>query len=119
MSLVHVLEHLDSPASLGHSISGAFIATLYGVGSANLIFLPISNKLKELSQRRGRLPRDAARGRSSRSRPATTRACSPRSSRRTSIPPSARNAEAAAAAPQRAERRLAERRPSAEVAHGP
>jgi chemotaxis protein MotA len=49
MSLVHVLENLDSPASLGHSIAGAFIATLYGVGSANLIFLPISNKLKELS----------------------------------------------------------------------
>lgn len=49
MSLVHVLENLDSPASLGHSIAGAFIATLYGVGSANLVFLPISNKLKELS----------------------------------------------------------------------
>ena len=49
MSLVHVLENLDSPSSLGHSIAGAFIATLYGVGSANLIFLPISNKLKELS----------------------------------------------------------------------
>jgi chemotaxis protein MotA len=47
MALVHVLEHLDAPASLGKSISGAFIATLYGVGSANLIFLPIANKLKE------------------------------------------------------------------------
>ena len=49
MSLVHVLENLDSPSSLGHSIAGAFIATLYGVGSANLVVLPISNKLKELS----------------------------------------------------------------------
>jgi chemotaxis protein MotA len=49
MSLVHVLEHLDQPGSLGKSISGAFIATLYGVGSANLLFLPISNKLKEIS----------------------------------------------------------------------
>ncbi len=49
MSLVHVLENLDSPSSLGHSIAGAFIATLYGVGSANLVFLPIANKLKELS----------------------------------------------------------------------
>jgi len=49
MSLVHVLENLDSPAALGHSIAGAFIATLYGVGSANLVFLPIANKLKELS----------------------------------------------------------------------
>ena len=33
----------------GHSIAGAFLATLYGVGSANLVFLPVSNKLKELS----------------------------------------------------------------------
>jgi chemotaxis protein MotA len=49
MSLVHVLENLDNPASLGHSIAGAFLATLYGVGSANLVFLPVANKLKELS----------------------------------------------------------------------
>jgi chemotaxis protein MotA len=49
LSLVHVLENLSNPASLGHSIAGAFLATLYGVGSANLIFLPVSNKLKELS----------------------------------------------------------------------
>src|SRR6185295_8182998 len=49
MSLVHVLENLSNPGSLGHSISGAFIATLFGVGSANLVFLPIANKLKELS----------------------------------------------------------------------
>jgi len=49
LSLVHVLENLSSPAILGHSIAGAFLATLYGVGSANLVFLPVSNKLKELS----------------------------------------------------------------------
>jgi chemotaxis protein MotA len=49
MSLVHVLENLSDPSSLGHSIAGAFIATLYGVGTANLLFLPISNRLKELS----------------------------------------------------------------------
>jgi chemotaxis protein MotA len=49
LSLVHVLENLSNPASLGHSIAGAFLATLYGVGSANLIFLPVGNKLKELS----------------------------------------------------------------------
>jgi chemotaxis protein MotA len=49
LSLVHVLENLSNPASLGHSIAGAFIATLYGVGSANLIFIPVANKLKELS----------------------------------------------------------------------
>ena len=34
MSLVHVLENLSSPSTLGHSIAGAFIATLYGVGRA-------------------------------------------------------------------------------------
>jgi chemotaxis protein MotA len=49
MSLVHVLENLSSPSSLGHSIAGAFLATLYGVGSANLVYLPVANKLKELS----------------------------------------------------------------------
>lgn len=49
LSLVHVLENLNDPGSLGHSIAGAFLATLYGVGSANLIFLPIGNKLKELA----------------------------------------------------------------------
>jgi chemotaxis protein MotA len=49
LSLVHVLENLSSPGKLGHAIAGAFLATLYGVGSANLIFLPIGNKLKELS----------------------------------------------------------------------
>jgi chemotaxis protein MotA len=49
MGLVHVLENLSRPATLGPSISSAFIATLYGVGSANVIFLPVANKLKFLS----------------------------------------------------------------------
>src|SRR6202008_1027206 len=49
LSLVHVLENLANPANLGHSIAGAFLATLYGVGSADLIFIPIANRLKELS----------------------------------------------------------------------
>ena len=52
MSLVHVLENLDSPSSLGHSIAGAFIATLYGVGSANLIFLPLATKMKQRAHER-------------------------------------------------------------------
>jgi chemotaxis protein MotA len=50
MSLVHVLENLSDPGALGHSIAGAFIATLYGVGSANVLFFPISNRLKALSE---------------------------------------------------------------------
>jgi chemotaxis protein MotA len=49
MGLVHVLENLDAPATLGPAISGAFIATLYGVGSANVVLLPTANKLKSMS----------------------------------------------------------------------
>jgi chemotaxis protein MotA len=49
MGLVHVLENLSRPATLGPSISSAFIATLYGVGSANVVYLPIAHKLKYLS----------------------------------------------------------------------
>ena len=49
-SLVHVLENLDKPETLGHSIAGAFIATLYGVGSANVFYYPVGNCLKLLSQ---------------------------------------------------------------------
>jgi len=49
MSLVHVLQNLSNPAILGPAISGAFIATLMGVGSANVIYYPVANKLKEIS----------------------------------------------------------------------
>src|ERR1700757_99783 len=49
MGLVHVLQNLAAPATLGPSISGAFIATLMGVGSANVVYLPIANRLKALS----------------------------------------------------------------------
>ncbi len=51
LSLVHVLENLSTPSTLGHSIAGAFLATLYGVGSANLILLPIANRLRDISAR--------------------------------------------------------------------
>jgi chemotaxis protein MotA len=47
--LIHVLAHLDAPATLGPSISAAFIATLLGVASANVIYLPIGTKLKVIS----------------------------------------------------------------------
>jgi chemotaxis protein MotA len=49
MGLVHVLGNLSDPGSLGPSIALAFIATLYGVGSANLVWIPIANKLKNKS----------------------------------------------------------------------
>jgi chemotaxis protein MotA len=50
MGLVHVLQNLAAPATLGPAISGAFIATLIGVASANVVFLPIANRLAELSK---------------------------------------------------------------------
>ncbi len=46
IGLVLVLSNISDPSSLAASIAVAFIATLYGVGSANLVFLPIGNKLK-------------------------------------------------------------------------
>jgi chemotaxis protein MotA len=49
MGLVNVLSKLEDPSELGHSIATAFIATLYGVGTANLIWLPLGHKLKEKS----------------------------------------------------------------------
>jgi chemotaxis protein MotA len=49
MGLVHVLQNLAAPATLGPSISSAFIATLLGVGSANVIYLPVANRLKAIS----------------------------------------------------------------------
>jgi len=50
MGLVHVLENLASPEELGHLIAGAFVATLWGVTSANVIWLPLSSRLKRLGE---------------------------------------------------------------------
>ncbi len=49
MGLISVLQNLSDPGSLGPSISVAFIATLYGVGMANVVLLPVATKLKMLS----------------------------------------------------------------------
>jgi chemotaxis protein MotA len=49
ISLVHVLESLSDVEALGHSIAAAFVATLWGVLSANVIWLPIAARLKRLS----------------------------------------------------------------------
>lgn len=48
MGLIHVMENLSDPSKLGAGIAVAFVATIYGVGSANLIFIPMANKLKAL-----------------------------------------------------------------------
>ena len=48
IGLIQVMENLSDPAHLGNGIAVAFVATIYGVGLANLAFLPIANKLKTL-----------------------------------------------------------------------
>ncbi|NNM51915.1 MAG: flagellar motor protein [Pseudomonadales bacterium] len=46
MGLIHVMSHLADPSKLGAGIATAFVATIYGVGTANLIFLPVAAKIK-------------------------------------------------------------------------
>ena len=46
LGLIHVMENLNDPSKLGGGIATAFVATIYGVGCANILFLPIANKLK-------------------------------------------------------------------------
>lgn len=46
MGLIHVMENLSDPSKLGTGIAVAFVATIYGVGMANLFFLPFANKIK-------------------------------------------------------------------------
>jgi chemotaxis protein MotA len=49
ISLVHVLENLSDPSSLGHSIAAAFVATLWGILSANVVWLPLGTRIKRFS----------------------------------------------------------------------
>ena len=51
MGLIHVMENLSDPAKLGSGIAVAFVATIYGVGAANLIFLPVAKKLLSIIAR--------------------------------------------------------------------
>ena len=46
IGLIHVMENLSDPNLLGSGIAVAFVATIYGVALANILFLPIANKLK-------------------------------------------------------------------------
>ena len=46
LGLIHVMENLADPSKLGGGIAVAFGATVYGVGAANLFFLPLANKIK-------------------------------------------------------------------------
>lgn len=49
MGLIHVLQNLADPAGLGPAISVAFVATLLGVGMANVVLLPVASRLRALS----------------------------------------------------------------------
>jgi len=46
VALIYIMQNLGDPEKLGGGIATAIIATIYGVGLANLILLPIANKLK-------------------------------------------------------------------------
>ncbi|CAK0757038.1 chemotaxis protein MotA [Gammaproteobacteria bacterium] len=48
LGLIHVMNNLANPGTLGPGIATSFVATIYGVGCANLLFLPIANKLKSV-----------------------------------------------------------------------
>jgi chemotaxis protein MotA len=48
LGLIHVMMRLDHPEELGEGIATAFVATIYGVGFANLIALPLGSRLKHL-----------------------------------------------------------------------
>ncbi len=48
LGLIQVMQNLSDPSKLGHGIAVAFVATVYGVGLANLVLIPIGNKLKSL-----------------------------------------------------------------------
>ncbi|MGX5220017.1 flagellar motor protein [Pseudomonas sp. S9] len=54
MGLIHVMGNLADPSMLGSGIAVAFVATIYGVSFANLLLLPIGNKLKAIAQRQTR-----------------------------------------------------------------
>lgn len=46
LGLIHTMQNLSDPSKLGSGIAVAFVATIYGVGAANLLFLPIATKIK-------------------------------------------------------------------------
>ncbi|KMM83171.1 chemotaxis protein MotA [Pseudomonas taetrolens] len=51
MGLIHVMGNLADPGQLGSGIAVAFVATIYGVASANLVLLPVASKLKSIARR--------------------------------------------------------------------
>jgi chemotaxis protein MotA len=54
LGLIHVMQNLSDPSRLGPGIAVAFVATIYGVGSANLLFLPLAARLRHAARESGR-----------------------------------------------------------------
>ncbi len=54
LGLIQVMRNLSDPSALGSGIAVAFVATIYGVGLANLFFLPVANKLRAIAQQQAR-----------------------------------------------------------------
>jgi len=50
LGLMAVMQNLADPSKLGHGIAAAFVATIYGIGFANLLLLPMASKLKQVIQ---------------------------------------------------------------------
>ena len=57
IGLIHVMQNLSEPSRLGQGIAVAFVATLYGVGVANLVLLPIAKKIRNSLYRKTQLNR--------------------------------------------------------------
>jgi chemotaxis protein MotA len=53
LGLIHVMENLDKPDQIGPGIAVAFVATLYGVGTANIFFIPMGKKIKRKAMLEG------------------------------------------------------------------
>jgi len=62
IGLIQVMQHLDHMDQVGRGIAVAFVATIYGVGSANLFFLPAAGKLKQRAREEQRLKEMALEG---------------------------------------------------------
>ena len=62
LGLMAVMQNLADPSKLGHGIAAAFTATVYGIGLANLFFLPVAAKLKVIIARRRRSARWSIEG---------------------------------------------------------
>ncbi|MAA63203.1 MAG: flagellar motor protein [Alteromonadaceae bacterium] len=54
MGLIQVMTNLEDPSTLGAGIATAFVATIYGVALANLLFFPVANKLRSIVRQRSR-----------------------------------------------------------------